>query len=289
MKCSAAVLIAALAGLVVARPSNDAERIKIREEDNSRSVGRAEPFAKKSSTNTLLDGVANSAIQASRVYWGHAWAGAVMNTPPSGHYRSVTGSFIVPNPQPIGHPRVKDKQWAAITVGIDGVCNGGMVLAGIEFRYTLTGFFFNAWWEAWPYGMTTVDIATFPVMPGDNIQVEIIAPTTITATVKITNHSRGRVFSQDIVIQRKNALCRENALFIVQDIMSYGQYTTLANFGTVNFFGISTRLSNGHFRDLTSPFTRWEIAVGPDDAPKCLTNTEIKDGKRLTISYAPQK
>jgi len=166
-----------------------------------------------------------AASNVSHVQYSSNWAGAVWDTYPSGTFKAVTGTFVVPTPSA---PDGSASAW----VGIDGdTCGNAILQTGIDFNYNGGSISFDAWYEWYPdYAYTFSGI---PISAGDTIKLTVTASSTTSGTAVIQNVSTGKTVSKSL--SSSYALCEQNAEWIVEDYSEGGGLVPFCDFGTVAF------------------------------------------------------
>jgi hypothetical protein len=220
---------ALLASVVFALPSSK-ERMASRRA--RRSVTRqSKPVNLISSTNTTV-----------HEQFSENWAGAVLvaNT---ATYRSVTGTFTVPNPKSTGG---NSEQCATAWVGIDGdTCETAILQTGVDFCVQGNSVSFDGWYEFFP--AVSVDFNGISFSAGDSVTLTATVSSTTAGTLTIKNNSKGTTVSKAVTSSAR--LCQTNAEWIVEDFEECeGNNCSLvpfANFGTVKFTGAGATTSSG--------------------------------------------
>jgi len=166
-----------------------------------------------------------AASNISHVQYSSNWAGAVWDTYPSGTFKAVTGTFVVPTPSA---PDGSASAW----VGIDGdTCGNAILQTGVDFNYNGGSISFDAWYEWYPdyaYNFNGISISA-----GDTIKLTVTASSTTSGTAVIENVSTGKTVKKSL--SSSYALCEENAEWIVEDYTEGSGLVPLCDFGTVGF------------------------------------------------------
>ncbi|EIW79506.1 hypothetical protein CONPUDRAFT_125822 [Coniophora puteana RWD-64-598 SS2] len=202
-----------LASFALAAPSSRlAERLARRQARQSMPLSR-------------LDAAENLAAgNVSHVEYSQNWSGAVWESYPTGTFKSVTGTFIVPTPSGSGS--------ASAWVGIDGdTCGSAILQTGIDFNIQDGDVSYDAWYEWYPD--YAYDFSGIPIHAGDSITLTVTASSTTTGTAVIINNTTGKKVSKSL--SNSNALCLENAEWIVEDFEEGSSLVELCDFGTVKF------------------------------------------------------
>jgi len=167
------------------------------------------------------------------------WAGAVWDSYPSGTFKSVTGTFVVPTPQAVSGSSTGS---ASAWVGIDGdTCDTAILQTGVDFTVTDGVVSFEGWYEWYPD--YAYDFSSLTIHSGDTITLTVTASTTKTGTAVIENKTTGQTVTESIT--SASALCEENAEWIVEDYEQGGALVKFANFGTVTFTNAEATTSSG--------------------------------------------
>ncbi|KAG8843532.1 hypothetical protein FRB96_003923 [Tulasnella sp. 330] len=177
--------------------------------------------------------------EVSNVEYSSNWAGAVYDSYPSGTFKSVTGTFIVPTPKAAsGSSSGSASAW----VGIDGdTCGNAILQTGVDFTVTNGAVSYDAWYEWYPD--YAYDFSGITISAGDSITTTVTATSTKAGTAVITNNTTGKTVTKSLT--STYALCEENAEWIVEDYEEGSSLVTFANFGTVTFTGASAGLVAG--------------------------------------------
>lgn len=165
-------------------------------------------------------------------------AGAVLKAPADNSFRSVTGTFTVP--QLSGASRLSI--WVAIgdTVQQDLVLKGGVHYADSR----LSTF------AAWYPGNDTDVTAEVPVQAGDSVRVTVTvsAEDKSTGTVLVESTQRGAQSSQTLLAPPSAdpaALTSLAADWFVQAYQEAGELVQVPRFGTVTFTAAGATLASG--------------------------------------------
>lgn len=161
-----------------------------------------------------------TATNHSNVEYSQNWSGSVIESPPSGtKWKSVTGQFTVPKATGSGS--------ASAWVGIDGdTCETAILQTGVDFNADGT---YDAWYEWYP--AYAYDFSGITIAAGNVIKTTVTATSTKAGTAVIENVTTGKTVTKSLT--STNALCLENAEWIVEDFEEDGSLVTLADFGTI--------------------------------------------------------
>ncbi|KAL5116681.1 hypothetical protein ACEQ8H_005430 [Pleosporales sp. CAS-2024a] len=217
-------------------------------------------------------------------------AGIQLDPFPFDLYNSITGRFTIPNAKRALSP--SGNQYNLIFLGIDGnwPCDDVLLEAGIDMVLLENGVpSFQAWYEFYPSPPVNFD---FDVKVGHTIQIDILARSSIKATIKFTNLSTRKVFSQVVRAPRGSALCRQTVDWMIMDKMEKVgeklQWRSFMDFGNITFTDISARLTSGATVDLSSPKTI-SLISHQSHPYKPLTNVEVINNQSFNVTYVQQK
>lgn len=276
MKFSFAFLAAAIAGAVLARPSSLGDRVSPRTNGNRL---RKSHLAQKLGSGVSLQSTGTNA--GHKVEYTDTWAGASLQSPSHGYFKTATGRFTVPSPKHVG---TNGTQYSSAWVGIDGDnCETGLLQAGVDFTVTDSGqVSYDAWYEWYPD--QSYYFVDFAVSAGNVIQVDITATSTTSGKVKITNISTGKHVSQTVNAPKGSVLCRLNAEWIVEDFDLDENVLALNNFGTVLFTDACATLSTGGSEELGRA-----VVYNIKQGNTVYTDTTITGANKFTVKYVPKK
>jgi len=258
MFVSSLLAFALAASTVLAVPTREArlaERIARRRGGNLARQGRP-----------LLYTTERGSRGTAHVEYSSNWAGAVYDSYPTGSFKSVTGTFIVPTPKvPSGGSKSKTYS-ASAWVGIDGdTCDSAILQTGLDFSVKGTSVSYDAWYEWYP--AYAYDFSGISFSANDSVTLTVTATSKTSGTAVITNNTKNKTVSKNIT--SSSSLCEENAEWIVEDYEEGSSLVPLANFGTVTFTGASAGLVAGG-------------SVGPGSA----TIIDIKQGSTVYTSVS---
>ncbi|KAH4067181.1 hypothetical protein HBI56_120190 [Parastagonospora nodorum] len=276
MKFSAALITAALAGSVLARPSSLGDRVSPRA--NGSRHRKSHP-AEKLGTSVSLESTGGNT--GHKVEYSTTWSGASLQSPSQGYFKAVTGRFTVPLPKHVGS---NGTEYSSAWVGIDGdTCETGLLQAGVDIAVADSGeVSYDAWYEWYPDQSYT--FTDFAVSAGNVIQVDITAISTTKGKVKITNISTGKHVSQTLSAPKGSVLCRLNAEWIVEDFDVDDIVLPMSNFGTVAFTDTCATLSTGGTEELGRALV-YNIKQGNT----VYTDTTINGANKFTVKYTQEK
>jgi len=252
-----------LASAALAAPSRLAARLERRREGRQSQPRHAiEPA-----------GVQHLSTDASNVEYSSNWAGAVWDSYPSGTFKAVTATFVVPTPKAASG---SSSGAASAWVGIDGdTCGTAILQTGVDFTVTNGAVSYDAWYEWYPD--YAYDFSGITIAAGNSITVTVTASSTKAGTAVITNNTTGKTVTQSLTSTA--ALCEENAEWIVEDFEEGSSLVPFANFGTVTFTNAYATTNSGS-------------TVGPSGATlidiqqNSQTLTSVSTGTNtVTVSY----
>ncbi|KAJ7198909.1 aspergillopepsin [Mycena haematopus] len=214
-----------------------------------------------------VDGVsalAGKKGNTSNVEYSSNWAGASWESP-SGTYKSVTGTFVVPTPKaPSGGG--SGTYSASAWVGIDGdTCGSAILQTGIDFTISGGSVSYDSWYEYYPD--VAHDFSGIPIHAGDTITLTATATSSTAGTVIIENVSTGKTVTKKLTSSAE--LCGENAEWIVEDYEEGSSLVPFANFQKVVFTAAEATTSSGS-------------TVGPSGA----TIIDIKQSSKVLTSVS---
>ncbi|KAI0824354.1 aspergillopepsin [Trametes gibbosa] len=205
-----------------------------------RSVGTHLAHPKISSTTARATNVDSALSNVTDPQYSSSCAGAVL-VAQSGTFKSVTGTFTIPNPRkPSGSSGTHS---ASAWVSIDGdTCGSAVLQTGIDLTVSSGGTSFDAWYEWFPD--FAHDFSGISLSAGNSITVTVTATSRTGGTATIVNHSTGQQVSHSFSGQP--ALCQKNAEWIVEDLAerSLG-LAPLASLGSFTFTNASAATGNG--------------------------------------------
>ncbi|EKM60074.1 uncharacterized protein PHACADRAFT_250944 [Phanerochaete carnosa HHB-10118-sp] len=202
----------------------------------------------------------NSQIQFNPFAAGAAVTGA------AGTITGATGSFVATAPSvPEGEDPTGLYSFSS-TVGIDWqLCLTGGVLSGVGSYIQNGSVTFSIDTSAFPSG--SISPSDFIISEGDNITVSVTATNATSSTSVYTNQNTNQTIS---VVIASGTLCMAEADFIIDQLN-----TSLADFGTVDFTGVSAETAAGSL-DLSGA-TIFEIQKhGTNLSTVSITNSSVQ-------------
>jgi hypothetical protein len=265
--------------------------------DAPRQLSSAERFARRraaravarSSTQPLqvVDGLdAETAAElaelknASHVEYSSNWAGAVLESPPSGTtFKTAKGTFTVPD---VAKGTGSASYWAASAwVGIDGDTYQNAILqAGVDFEITSSGSkSFDAWYEYYPD--YAYEFSGLSISEGDVISVSITVSSSTKGVVVVDNESTGVSKTKTLSAPEATAsLGGQNAEWIVEDFLSGSSMVPFADFNTVTFTGAEATTASGSTVDLDDA-----IIIDIKSGNTVYTDCEIDSSTSVSCTY----
>lgn len=215
----------------------------------------------------------------SYVQYSSNWAGAVLESPPSGQtFNQVSGVFTVPTPSsPSGS---SGSSSASAWVGIDGDTYTNAILqTGIDFTVNSDGSVsYDAWYEWYPdyaYDFSGLDISS-----GDVISLSVKSSSSSSGTVVIENQTTGKQVSKTLSApDSSSTLGGQNAEWIVEDFEENGSLVSFTDFGSVTFSNAVAKTSSESLG--TDGATIIEIRQNN----KVLTDVTIPSSSEVKITY----
>jgi Peptidase A4 family len=156
------------------------------------------------------------------------WTGHIFTGPT---FTAVSGQWVVPTVQPSA-----TGAYSGTWLGVDGVNNTSLIQAGTAQDTSNGTTTYDVWYEILPANETLIA----SVAPGDHIEVSIDEDSPGTWTIAITDSTSGQSFSQAFAYSGPGA----SAEWIEEAPKVNGQQSAVANFGTVQFTGMSWAGSN---------------------------------------------
>ena len=207
------------------------------------------------------------------------WAGAVINSPPSGLFTSASGQYVLPQASLPGGAQPGQQYGVAFWVGIG---SSTILQSGVDSIVNEDGTpGFSAWYEFYPEpsGDLTdgLDLAA-----GDTIEVCIDTPATQdgNGTVTINNLSKGTSRSQSLAPPTGQTVDYNTAEWIAEDYSVSNGEINFPNFGNVVFTNCQASTTEGGPYDLSTA-TLDDI----DQNNVQLTQSSIDSTSQVTINY----
>jgi Peptidase A4 family len=217
------------------------------------------------------------------------WSGAYVNQPPTEPFNNVYATFNVPYAQP--PPSAwNGKSWTdgiyhAVTwVGLDGWNGPDVMQAGVMSQATVTKGSVSTMYYAWVEFFPTpwIQVANFPVSPGDMIALTVCAPFTTThAVAMFSNKTSGQATNVGFDAPAGTVLTGVVAEWIVEN-PSTTPAGTFANYGNVQFHECIAG-SKTQERDLRSA-TRINMV---DGSGAVVSTGWLQTRSELSCSYGP--
>jgi Peptidase A4 family len=156
------------------------------------------------------------------------WTGHIFTGPT---FTAVSAQWVVPTVQPSA-----TGAYSGTWIGVDGVNNTTLIQAGTAQDTANGTATYDDWYEILPANETLIA----SVSPGDHIQASITEDSPGTWTIAITDSTSGQSFSQAFAYSGPGA----SAEWIEEAPKVNGQQSVVANFGAVQFTGMSWAGSN---------------------------------------------
>ncbi|KAL1845831.1 hypothetical protein Plec18167_009265 [Paecilomyces lecythidis] len=236
---------------------------------------QSHPLIPEGSTTTKAPNGSND----THVQYSSNWAGAVLESPPSGQtFNQVSGVFTVPTPSaPSG---ASGSSAASAWVGIDGDTYTNAILqTGIDFTVGDDGSVsYDAWYEWYPD--YAYDFDGFDISSGDVISLSVKSSSSSSGEVVIENQTTGKQVSKTLSApDSSSTLGGQNAEWIVEDFEQGNNLVPFADFGSVTFSNAEANTGSG--------------SVGTDGATildirqnnQVLTDTTIPSSSEVTVTY----
>ncbi|GJE96813.1 peptidase G1 domain-containing protein [Phanerochaete sordida] len=181
------------------------------------------------------------------------WAGAILHAAAESVW-DVAGTFTIPAlSTPVGGDTAPDRS-ARVWVGIDGdTCASASVRLGYDLVRSKNGAVrITPWYHAQPGPIHFFDDSATAV--GASVTLAISATSSSDGMVYITDNTRGTLLSAHFAT--RNRLCRQDAEWVVENVISDGALVPLVNFTAVTFTEASAVVEGEH----------GPAEVGPGDA-----------------------
>jgi hypothetical protein len=188
----------------------------------------SQPLAVQQTTPIQWATTFGAVSSASGTLDAHNWSGHIFTGPT---FTAISGQWVVPTVQSSA-----TGEYSATWLGIDGVNNTSLIQAGTAQDTSNGTTTYDDWYEILPANETLIA----SVSPGDHIQASINQDSPGTWTIAITDSTSGQSFSQAFAYSGPGA----SAEWIEEAPKVNGQQSVVANFGTVQFTGMSWAGSN---------------------------------------------
>lgn len=256
----------------------------------SRSVTRVEP--KLEQTNLFhgpaqLKKNANPAAteshpllsqQPSNTYYSSNWSGYVDLSGATSYGNSsfyyTVNDMVVPIAQQSGC----SGGWAYGSAwnGIDGFNNSDVLQAGVEFdaycSASTRSTYYSAWYEWYPNG--EVRISSLPIVPGDEVFVEVWHTSATQGYTYLVNENSGTVVNIGFTAPAGTKLLGNSAEWIVEAPTVNGSLATIVDYTDVPFWNSYAYTDGGTFYDIATgapidmePGTSvlsYPVSIGPE-------------------------
>jgi hypothetical protein len=273
-------LVAITSGAALVGASTLAERVQARALGNHQRLSHP-PVQVDTALETRSKFIATDVGAEKDIRLSRNWAGALIKTKDSsGDVVSATGRFTVPTPKHTGSSNATE--YGSAWAGIDGVSCIPILQGGLDWQVLSSGDVGYLAWYEW-YRDNAVYVDTFNVTGGDVLQVDITAPSTTKGTLTLSNLSTGEKFSQDMTAPSGSPLCRQEAEWIMEDVIISGKMAPLANFGDVVFSKVSAKFSTGKVGDLSGAAI-YKIPQNRS-AAALIVDTVVSSPSEVTVKY----
>jgi len=169
----------------------------------------------------------------------------------------ATGTIIVPEPAiPDRGPTggcFNCPYSASFQVALDGIpgtaaCSGTMLRVGVDvFHGDVEGDSYDAWYEWYPEQATSLKSASFRVVPGDRVRMNVTATSATAGVVTMENLSKNMSVSQ--AVNGQSPLCGATVGWLIEDFKiegaPAGTFMPLANFTSVTWAEAAARTTSG--------------------------------------------
>lgn len=194
---------------------------------------QAKPTAKTAAavTNNLT-----LASQPSNTSTSYNWSGYVDFSGATSYgttsYYYVVNDFTVPVAQQAFGACTGGWDWGSAWNGIDGWGSPDVLQAGIEFDAYCSGgsrsSFYSAWYEWYPF--SEVRIGGFPIVPGDDIFVEVWNTSSTAGHAYLVNYNNNQSVNISFSAPSGTVLKGNSAEWVVERPSVGGSLTTLTNY-----------------------------------------------------------
>jgi hypothetical protein len=196
--------------------------------------------AKQAKANTVTSAaVANNVSlsnQPSNTSYSYNWSGYVDFSGATSYgatsYYYLVNDFTVPVAQQAFGACTGGWDWGSAWNGIDGWGSPDVLQAGIEFdAYCSGGYrssYYSAWYEWYPF--SEVRIGGFPIVPGDDIFVEVWNTSSTAGHAYLVNYNNNQSVNISFSAPSGTVLTGNSAEWVVERPSVGGSLTTLTNY-----------------------------------------------------------
>ena len=170
------------------------------------------------------------------------WAGAVLK---GSDFRTVTGTFIVPEVILPADAHLDIDYGASAWVGLDGSksgCRGVVMQTGLSMHTQNGTLKYHAWYQWYPN--RNHKFSHMQIAPGDSVTLTITASSESSGTFIIDNNTK-KTSVNHTSVDRTPHLCRTGAEWIVEDFSMKQRRIPFADFGSVTFTNASAITGDG--------------------------------------------
>ena len=220
---------------------------------------------KKNASPTAVESNASLALQPSNTLYSSNWSGYVdfsgASSYGSSSYYYLVNKMVVPIAQQSGCTG----GWAYGSGwnGIDGWGSGDVLQAGVEFdaycNGTTRSAYYSAWYEWYPYG--EVRIPSLPIVPGDDMFVEVWHTSSTQGYAYIVNYNTGKYVDIGFTAPPGTYLVGNSAEWIVEAPTVGGSIATIVDYTKMPFWDAYTYTESSVFQDVATA-TPIDLEVG---------------------------
>jgi len=199
---------------------------------------------------------ASLSLQPSNTLYSSNWSGYVdfsgASSYGSSSYYYVVNDMVVPVAQQAGCDGGWD--WGSEWNGIDGWGSGDVLQAGVEFDAYCSGTtksaFYSAWYEWYPYG--EVRVSSLPVVPGDDIFVEVWHTSSTQGYAYVVNLNTNQYFDIGFTAYPGYPLVGNSAEWVVERPSVGGTPATLTKYTDIPFWNAYAYTESSVFYDIAN-------------------------------------
>ncbi len=172
------------------------------------------------------------------------WSGAVVFALPGTAFKTVTAVWNIP--EVFSPANDGGSYYSSYWIGMDGSGSRDVFQVGVRSdSFGLNGAVRTqrAWWEWYPED--EVDITNFPVSPGQSILGLLTVISNVIGNVLLINQTTGLTTAFGVVAPSGTSLAGNCAEWIVERPAFNGVFSTLADYGEMNFKDCSAGTSGG--------------------------------------------
>ena len=140
----------------------------------------------------------------------------------------LIADFVVPIARQAFGACNNTTDYAASWIGIDGSGSGDVLQAGTQSMANCSSTAYYAWYEWYPY--SEVAISNFPIVPGDDVFVEVWNTTATQGYVYMVNYNNNTSVEIGFTAPSGTKLVGNSAEWVVERPSSGSSLTTLANY-----------------------------------------------------------